>query len=67
MTRIAKLKIFEAPRSQNHEEAIETLNLALKEAKELLTPIELAQEILKVFRPSEVQKTLDDLRKGRYI
>jgi len=61
------LKIYEAPREQNKEECIETLSLALKEAHEKLTPIELAQEILKVFNPGEVAETLSRLRSGKYL
>ena len=65
--RETKLKIFEEPRSQTKEEAIETLNLALKEANELLTPVEMAQEIMRVFTPSDVSKAITKLKIGKYV
>lgn len=69
MTRVAKLKIYEAPRSQTREEARETFLLAWKEYKEHLTLIEQAQALVEIFGREERQSVLqhlDDLRKGRY-
>lgn len=50
----------------SREQAVETLHLALKEAKLHLTGIELAHEILRVFKPEEVRQTLANLRNGKY-
>lgn len=53
-------------REQTEEEVIETLHLALKEAKDRLTPVQMAQEILRVFDPKEAAKALSSVRKGNF-
>lgn len=53
-------------REQTEEEVIETLHLALKEAKERLTPVQMAQEILKVYNIKDTKTALSNLRKGKY-
>jgi hypothetical protein len=54
-------------REMNKEETIETLQLALRAAREQLTVIELAQEVMKVLSPQEVKETLSKLRIGKYL
>lgn len=53
-------------REQTEEEVKETLRLALQEAKDRLTPIELVQEIMKLLDLQEVKRQLSNLRKGTY-
>lgn len=53
-------------REQTEEEVIETLHLALKEAKDRLTPVQMAQEILKVYSLKDTKTALSNLRKGKY-
>lgn len=53
-------------REQTEEEVIETLHLALKEAKDRLTPVQMAQEIMKIYNPSDTSKALSSVRKGNF-
>lgn len=53
-------------REQTEEEVIETLHLALKEAKDRLTTVQMAQEIMKIYTPEDTSKALSSIRKGNF-
>lgn len=66
-------KIAKLPDNDNQivdmtrEEAIETLQLSLKVAREHLTVIELAKEVMKILSPHEIKEALTKLKAGEYF
>lgn len=53
-------------REQTEEEVEDTLRLALKEAKDRLTPIRIAQILMEEHDINKVKTQLSNLRKGKY-